>query len=123
MRAAKCFVQVDWLAPALQGQGRCGFGESRSLSWSPFCCLSRGAFYRCLLLVVGHSRSVVVRAQAEGPAQTRRALIGGLMAAAVAVTMPQQAQAVDIIDATKVRQAGFDIIYEARDLDLPQVCN
>mmetsp|Transcript_14725 Transcript_14725/g.44492 ORF Transcript_14725/g.44492 Transcript_14725/m.44492 type:complete len:214 (+) Transcript_14725:105-746(+) len=65
-------------------------------------------------------RSVVVRAQAEGPAQTRRALIGGLMAAAVAVTMPQQAQAVDIIDATKVRQAGFDIIYEARDLDLPQ---
>ena len=30
-------------------------------------------------------------------------------------------QAIDIVDATKVREAGFDLIYEARDLDLPQV--
>lgn len=63
-------------------------------------------------------RPVVVRAAAEG-ANTRRAVLGGLLAGVVAISAPQ-AQAVDILDATKVRDAGFDIIYEARDLDLPQ---
>ena len=66
---------------------------------------------------------VAVRAQSE-EGQTRRAVLGGVLAAAIAVAVPQQALAVsglDILDGTKLRQSGFDIIYEARDLDLPQV--
>jgi photosystem II oxygen-evolving enhancer protein 3 len=58
---------------------------------------------------------VAVSASAEG----RRAVLGGLLAGAIAIA--PAAQAVDIIDATKVRDAGFDLIYQARDLDLPQV--
>jgi Oxygen evolving enhancer protein 3 (PsbQ) len=58
---------------------------------------------------------VVVSASAEG----RRAVLGGLLAGVIAIA--PAAQAVDILDATKVRDAGFDLIYQARDLDLPQV--
>lgn len=61
------------------------------------------------------SRPVVVSASAEG----RRAVLGGLLAGAIAIA--PAAQAIEIIDATKVRDAGFDLIYQARDLDLPQV--
>jgi photosystem II oxygen-evolving enhancer protein 3 len=59
---------------------------------------------------------VAVSASAEG----RRAVLGGLLAGVIAIA--PAAQAVDILDATKVRDAGFDLIYQARDLDLPQVC-
>lgn len=45
-------------------------------------------------------------------------LAGLLGAAALASTKP--ALAADIFDDRKVRQNGFDLIYEARDLDLPQ---
>jgi Oxygen evolving enhancer protein 3 (PsbQ) len=61
------------------------------------------------------SRPVAVSASAEG----RRAVLGGLLAGAIAIA--PAAQAIEIIDATKVRDAGFDLIYQARDLDLPQV--
>lgn len=66
------------------------------------------------------SRSAVVaRASEEVP--SRRAILGGVLAAVAAVSVPQaNAAGVDIIDGTKLRQQGFDIIYEARDLDLPQ---
>jgi photosystem II oxygen-evolving enhancer protein 3 len=63
-------------------------------------------------------RPVVARASVEG-ANTRRAVLGGLLAGVVAISTPA-AQAIDILDATKVREAGFDLIYQARDLDLPQ---
>lgn len=66
-------------------------------------------------MCVLRSRPVVVSASAEG----RRAVLGGLLAGAIAIA--PAAQAIDIIDATKVRDAGFDLIYQARDLDLPQV--
>ncbi|KAI7839752.1 hypothetical protein COHA_006556 [Chlorella ohadii] len=59
--------------------------------------------------------AVVVRASAE----SRRAVLGGLVAGVAALTA-SSAQALDLFDDRKARQAGFDIIYEARDLDLPQ---
>jgi len=66
------------------------------------------------------SRSaVVVRASAE----SRRAVLTGFFAGAAALTLGNQVQAatpVDVFDDRKVREKGFDLIYEARDLDLPQ---
>ncbi|EFJ51745.1 oxygen-evolving enhancer protein 3 [Volvox carteri f. nagariensis] len=64
---------------------------------------------------------VVVRASVE----SRRAVLGGLLASTVvALTSANKAQAaatpVDLFDDRKVRETGFDLIYEARDLDLPQ---
>lgn len=62
--------------------------------------------------------TVVVRAAQE----SRRAVLGGLLAGAV-LTVANQANAlsdVNVFDDRKVRDNGFDIIYEARDLDLPQ---
>lgn len=47
-------------------------------------------------------------------------MLGGLLAGVAALTVPR-ANAVDIRDDTKVRERGFDLIYEARDLDLAQV--
>jgi photosystem II oxygen-evolving enhancer protein 3 len=61
--------------------------------------------------------AVVVRASAE---ETRRAVLGGLVAGVAALTATSANAAIDIIDDRKVRSTGFDIIYEARDLDLPQ---
>lgn len=58
----------------------------------------------------------MVRASAE---EGRRAVLGGLVAGVAALTA-STANAMDIIDDRKVRERGFDIIYEARDLDLPQ---
>jgi photosystem II oxygen-evolving enhancer protein 3 len=61
---------------------------------------------------------VVVRAAQE----SRRAVLGGLLAGAV-FTVANQASAVsdvNVFDDRKVRDTGFDLIYEARDLDLPQ---
>lgn len=62
--------------------------------------------------------AVVVRAAQE----SRRAVLGGLLAGAV-FTVANQASAVsdvNVFDDRKVRDTGFDLIYEARDLDLPQ---
>lgn len=60
--------------------------------------------------------AVVVRASAE---ESRRAVLGGFIAGVAALTA-SSANAMDIIDDRKARATGFDIIYEARDLDLPQ---
>lgn len=60
--------------------------------------------------------TVVVRAEA------RREVLAGVVAAGAAL-LAGKAQAVtpvDLFDDRKARQTGFDIIYEARDLDLPQ---
>jgi photosystem II oxygen-evolving enhancer protein 3 len=60
---------------------------------------------------------VVVRAEA------RREVLAGFVAAGAALLAAPKAQAVspvDLFDDRKARQTGFDIIYEARDLDLPQ---
>jgi len=66
------------------------------------------------------SRSaVVVRASAE----SRRAVLSGFLAT-VALTAAKGASAaatpVDLFDDRKAKATGFDIIYEARDLELPQ---
>ena len=47
-------------------------------------------------------------------------VLGGLIAGVAALVAPR-ANAVDIRDDTTVRERGFDLIYEARDLDLAQV--
>ncbi|KAG2431604.1 hypothetical protein HYH02_013297 [Chlamydomonas schloesseri] len=71
--------------------------------------------------VASRRGAVVVRASGE----SRRAVLGGLLASAVAVVAPKAAFAagatpVDLFDDRKARDTGFDLIYEARDLDLPQ---
>ncbi|KAK9808897.1 hypothetical protein WJX72_005953 [[Myrmecia] bisecta] len=68
-------------------------------------------------VAVPRCRSVVVRASAE---ESRRAVLGGLLAGVAALSIPASALAIDLVDDRKVRDSGFDIIYEARDLDLPQ---
>jgi photosystem II oxygen-evolving enhancer protein 3 len=60
--------------------------------------------------------AVMVRASAE---DSRRAVLGGFLAGVAALTA-SSANAMDLIDDRAVRSKGFDIIYEARDLDLPQ---
>ncbi|KAG1667460.1 hypothetical protein FOA52_012215 [Chlamydomonas sp. UWO 241] len=63
--------------------------------------------------------AVVVKASAE----SRRAVLGGFMASAALVSSKAAfaaATPVDIIDDRKVLATGFDLIYEARDLDLSQ---
>lgn len=60
--------------------------------------------------------TVVVRASAE---ESRRAVLGGLIAGVAALTA-STANAMDLIDDRKAVEKGFNIIYEARDLDLPQ---
>ncbi|PNW79927.1 hypothetical protein CHLRE_08g372450v5 [Chlamydomonas reinhardtii] len=69
--------------------------------------------------VASRRGAVVVRASGE----SRRAVLGGLLASAVAAVAPKAALAltpVDLFDDRSVRDRGFDLIYEARDLDLPQ---
>ena len=61
--------------------------------------------------------AVVVRASSE---ESRRAILGGFIAGVAALTTASNATAMDLIDDRKARANGFDIIYEARDLDLPQ---
>lgn len=47
--------------------------------------------------------------------------LSGLVAGIGGLALAKQAQAaIDIIDDRKVKERGFDIIYEARDVDLPQ---
>lgn len=59
---------------------------------------------------------VVVRASAE---ESRRAVLSGLLAGAVALTAGA-ANAGDLVDDRKAYQNDFERIYEARDADLPQ---
>lgn len=69
---------------------------------------------------VAARRSVVVAASAD---DSRRAVLSGLFAGAAAVLTASSAQAVtpvDLIDDRAAITKGFDIIYEARDLDLSQ---
>ena len=47
-------------------------------------------------------------------------VLGGLFAGLAALSVPR-AGAVEVRDDTKVREKGFDLIYQARDLDLAQV--
>ncbi len=50
-------------------------------------------------------------------------VLSGFIAGAAALTLSSQAEAatpVDLFDDRKARSTGFDLIYEARDLDLPQ---
>lgn len=50
-------------------------------------------------------------------------VLAGFVAAGAALLAAPKAQAVtpvDLFDDRKVRDTGFDLIYEARDLDLPQ---
>jgi photosystem II oxygen-evolving enhancer protein 3 len=65
--------------------------------------------------VANKARSAVV-ARAE---DSRRAVLGGMLVGGLALATPA-ANAVDIIDDRAAKAKGFDIIYEARDLDLPQ---
>ncbi|DBA90304.1 TPA: hypothetical protein ACH3X1_003591 [Trebouxia sp. C0004] len=60
--------------------------------------------------------SVIVRASSQ---ETRRQVLSGLVAGVVSLTA-LKAGAVDLQDERDVRQRGFDLIYEARDLDLDQ---
>jgi len=60
--------------------------------------------------------AVVVRASAG---ESRRAALGSILGAAAAL-VAGSANAIDLFDDRKARDTGFDIIYEARDLDLPQ---
>lgn len=72
----------------------------------------------CRSAAASRRSAVVVKASAE----SRRAVLGGFLAGAV-VTLSGAARAatpVDIIDDRKALATGFDLIYEARDLDLPQ---
>lgn len=59
--------------------------------------------------------AVVARAE-----DSRRAVLGGLVLGGLAAISAPAANAADIIDDRKAKANGFDIIYEARDLDLPQ---
>lgn len=57
--------------------------------------------------------------KASSAEDSRRAVLGAMMAGVAALTA-SSATAMDLIDDRKARAKGFDIIYEARDLDLPQ---
>lgn len=47
-------------------------------------------------------------------------LLSGLVAGIGGLALVKQASAIEISDDRKVKERGFDIIYEARDIDLPQ---
>jgi len=61
-------------------------------------------------------RCIAVQASAEEP---RRAVLAGF-AAVAGLAVARVANAVDIQDDRKVRDRGFDLIYEAREIELPQ---
>ena len=63
---------------------------------------------------------MVVRASAE---ESRRAVLGGFLAAGAALVAGSANAAgtpIELLDDRKAKQSGFDIIYEARELTLPQ---
>lgn len=61
--------------------------------------------------------AVVVRASAE---ESRRAVLGAMLAGAVALTAGTASAANDLFDDRKVIEKGYGIVYEARDTFLPQ---
>ncbi|KAL3144417.1 hypothetical protein ABBQ32_004165 [Trebouxia sp. C0010 RCD-2024] len=65
----------------------------------------------------GGRACLVVRAAAQ---ESRRQVLSGLVASVVSLTALKAGAAVDLQDERQVRQRGFDLIYEARDLDLDQ---
>ncbi len=68
-------------------------------------------------------RSVQFMQPAKAQVEGRRDLINGVAAALAAAVVPKNAFAVSPVDIKDDRKAvakGFDIIYEARDLDLDQ---
>lgn len=65
------------------------------------------------------ARSSTVARAAPAP-ESRRAVLGGLVAGVAGLLATGNANAIDLFDDRKAREKGFDIIYEARDLDLPQ---
>jgi photosystem II oxygen-evolving enhancer protein 3 len=79
--------------------------------------VSQSAFVAARATARPARRSMVVRASAE---ESRRAVLGGLAAGVAGLFVAQNANAMDLFDDRKARKAGFDIIYEARDLDLDQ---
>ncbi|BDA44080.1 Oxygen-evolving enhancer protein 3, chloroplastic [Coccomyxa sp. Obi] len=60
--------------------------------------------------------TVAVQASAE---ESRRGVLAGFLGVA-GLAVAGSANAIDILDERKVREKGFDLIYEARELDLPQ---
>eukprot|EP01025_Chloroclados_australasicus_P014122 TRINITY_DN16603_c0_g1_i2.p1 TRINITY_DN16603_c0_g1~~TRINITY_DN16603_c0_g1_i2.p1 ORF type:complete len:140 (-),score=6.10 TRINITY_DN16603_c0_g1_i2:8-427(-) len=73
------------------------------------------------LITPQHSRQLV-KAQAFFQNVDRRNIIGGLMFGVISSTTKDSLAVsnVDLFDDRKALDKGFDIIYEARDLDLPQ---
>ena len=48
-------------------------------------------------------------------------ILTGLFAGVAGLSLAKQANAaIEVFDDRKARERGFDIIYEARDIDLPQ---
>ena len=54
-------------------------------------------------------------------ARTPVQILTGLAGVAALALTSSPANAIDVFDNRKASENGFDIIYEARDLDLPQV--
>ena len=74
---------------------------------------------RFILLCWRHSCCAATLALLYGLALVQ--IVSGLLAGITGLSVAKQAQAnIDLIDDRKVRDRGFDLIYEARDVDLPQ---
>ena len=95
---------------------RCAVPGSTS---SPACCWALAWGSRWLRCFAAPSSLYLACSVVTGCLRLRQVL-GGLLAGVVAIAAPR-ANAIDIIDGTKLRQSGFDIIYNARDLDKSQV--
>eukprot|EP01025_Chloroclados_australasicus_P029594 TRINITY_DN295_c0_g2_i1.p1 TRINITY_DN295_c0_g2~~TRINITY_DN295_c0_g2_i1.p1 ORF type:complete len:227 (-),score=32.23 TRINITY_DN295_c0_g2_i1:207-851(-) len=73
---------------------------------------------------VSRQATTVKAVSAEETDNSRRAILGGAIVGLVGLAAngnkAQAVSGVDLFDDRKAIQKGFDIIYEARDLDLPQ---
>ena len=78
------------------------------------------SFFSSIARPSAAARSSTVARAAPQPADSRRAVLGGLVAGVAGLLSVGSANAIDLFDDRKARERGFDIIYEARDLDLPQ---
>uniref|UniRef100_A0A0D6R181 Oxygen-evolving enhancer protein 3, chloroplastic n=1 Tax=Araucaria cunninghamii TaxID=56994 RepID=A0A0D6R181_ARACU len=63
------------------------------------------------------SRAVV---RAEPQEASRRQAFGALLAGLAVIGTQSPARAIDVFDDRKVRETGYDLIYEAREIELPQ---
>eukprot|EP00465_Bigelowiella_longifila_P003063 CAMPEP_0185263640 /NCGR_PEP_ID=MMETSP1359-20130426/15383_1 /TAXON_ID=552665 /ORGANISM="Bigelowiella longifila, Strain CCMP242" /LENGTH=237 /DNA_ID=CAMNT_0027851297 /DNA_START=15 /DNA_END=728 /DNA_ORIENTATION=+ len=92
------------------------------------CVVAAGAFFLSgsgnseLALAQTRTAGVSCRNVRTAAQMDRRAVLGGLFGAAAfgAAKSAQALQEVELIDDRKAKKSGFDIIYEARDLDLDQ---